>query len=105
MEFQGIRVLESVLNVDNPIDPQEAGRDATSAPNDRAETAGKIIRDYLFDKVPEFRRLSEYRKKVGTTDCRTSARFHSLRLFLNPCSQGRASLYWSIIPGPCLRFW
>jgi hypothetical protein len=66
MEFQGIEVHESVFNVDNAIDPQVAGRDATSASIDRTETAGKIIRDYLFDKVPEFRRLSEIRKKVCT---------------------------------------
>lgn len=68
-ELQGTRTHAFTMDVDLKSDPMPHGAwdgDAPSLHDCRAQRPTKVISEYLIHEVPEFRRLSELRKKVST---------------------------------------
>lgn len=68
-EPQGTRTYAFTMDVDNKSDPMLHGAwdgDAPGLHDCRAQRPTRVISEYLLQEVPEFRRLSELRKKVST---------------------------------------
>lgn len=66
-EFQRVEVHGLVTNVDSASEPisHQVMTEETSSPHDCwAQGPTKFIVEYLLNEAPEFRRLSELRRKV-----------------------------------------